>query len=52
MSYETWYYLHLYAYLGIALAFSHQFAVGGTFDASLADRVTWWSCSTARWPGW
>ena len=41
MSYETWYYLHLYAYLGIALAFSHQFAVGGTFDASLADRVTW-----------
>ena len=41
MSYETWYYLHLYAYLGIALAFSHQFAVGGTFAGSLADRVAW-----------
>ena len=29
--YETWYYLHLYTYLAIALAFSHQFAVGASF---------------------
>ena len=29
--YETWYYLHLYTYLAIALAFSHQFAVGAAF---------------------
>ena len=25
---ETWYFLHLYTYLAIALAFSHQFADG------------------------
>ena len=26
MRYETWYYLHFYTYLAVALAFSHQFA--------------------------
>jgi predicted ferric reductase len=40
--YETWYYLHLYTYLAIALAFSHQFADGASFEASLAARF-WWS---------
>jgi predicted ferric reductase len=40
--YEAWYYLHLYTYLAIALAFSHQFAVGQTFIANLAARF-WWS---------
>jgi predicted ferric reductase len=40
--YETWYYLHLYTYLAIALAFSHQFAVGQAFIADLAARF-WWS---------
>ncbi|MGH3194349.1 MAG: ferric reductase-like transmembrane domain-containing protein, partial [Streptosporangiaceae bacterium] len=39
--YETWYYLHLYTYLAIALAFSHQFADGGAFAESLRARVTW-----------
>ncbi len=42
MSYETWYYLHLYTYLAIALAFSHQFAVGVSFINNLAARF-WWS---------
>src|SRR3984885_7164043 len=42
MRYETWYYLHLYTYLAIALAFSHQFAVGASFVNSLAARF-WWS---------
>jgi predicted ferric reductase len=42
MRYETWYYLHLYTYLAIALAFSHQFAVGASFINSLAARF-WWS---------
>jgi predicted ferric reductase len=42
MSYETWYYLHLYTYLAIALAFSHQFANGAAFTSSLAARF-WWS---------
>jgi predicted ferric reductase len=40
--YETWYYLHLYTYLAIALAFSHQFADGVSFVNSLAARF-WWS---------
>ena len=31
LSYETWYYAHLYTYLAIALAFSHQFADGPAF---------------------
>jgi predicted ferric reductase len=42
MRYETWYYLHLYTYLAIALAFSHQFAVGASFINNLAARF-WWS---------
>jgi ferredoxin-NADP reductase len=41
LSYETWYYAHLYTYLAIALAFSHQFADGPAFAASLAARVAW-----------
>ncbi len=41
LSYETWYYAHLYTYLAIALAFSHQFAVGPAFEGSLAARVAW-----------
>jgi len=41
LRYETWYYLHFYTYLAIALAFSHQFAVGPDF-APLANRI-WWS---------
>lgn len=31
MSYETWYGIHLYAYLAIALAFLHQIFVGADF---------------------
>ena len=42
MRYETWYYLHFYTYLAIALAFSHQFANGASFINSLAARF-WWS---------
>jgi predicted ferric reductase len=42
LRYETWYYLHFYTYLAIALAFSHQFADGATFINSLAARF-WWS---------
>jgi predicted ferric reductase len=39
--YETWYYAHLYTYLAIALAFSHQFADGGAFAESLQARIAW-----------
>jgi predicted ferric reductase len=41
VAYETWYYAHLYTYLAIALAFSHQFAVGPAFCSSLTARVAW-----------
>ncbi len=41
VSYETWYYVHLYAYLGIALGFAHQLVVGTDF---LDDPV-----ATAYW---
>jgi predicted ferric reductase len=41
MAYETWYYLHFYTYLAIALAFSHQFADGDSFASDLKARVAW-----------
>jgi predicted ferric reductase len=41
LSYETWYYAHLYTYLAIALAFSHQFADGAQFVTSLDARFAW-----------
>jgi predicted ferric reductase len=41
LSYETWYYAHLYTYLAIALAFSHQFAIGPAFCTDTAARVVW-----------
>ena len=31
LSYETWFGIHLYAYLGVALAFAHQVVVGSDF---------------------
>jgi len=41
LRYETWYYLHFYTYLAVALAFSHQFADGAEFLANTAARVAW-----------
>jgi predicted ferric reductase len=41
LRYETWYYLHLYTYLAIALAFAHQFATGAEFMQSLSARIAW-----------
>jgi predicted ferric reductase len=41
MRYETWYYLHLYTYLAIALAFSHQFSTGAEFIGNRGARVLW-----------
>jgi predicted ferric reductase len=31
LAYETWYFIHLYAYLAVLLAFSHQLATGVDF---------------------
>ncbi len=41
LRYETWYLLHLYTYLAVALAFSHQFATGADFAGSLPARALW-----------
>ncbi len=41
LSYENWYFIHLYTYLGIALAFSHQIATGKDFVGAPAARVYW-----------
>ncbi len=31
LSYETWYFIHLYVYLAVALAFLHEIAIGADF---------------------
>jgi predicted ferric reductase len=41
MRYETWYYLHFYTYLAVALAFSHQFSTGAEFVSNLPARIAW-----------
>jgi len=41
LRYETWYYLHFYTYLAVALAFSHQFATGAEFMSNVWARVVW-----------
>ncbi|HEX2904817.1 MAG TPA: ferredoxin reductase family protein [Jatrophihabitans sp.] len=41
LSYETWHLLHLYTYLAVALAFSHQFATGVDFMHNPPARYLW-----------
>jgi ferredoxin-NADP reductase len=41
LRYETWYFIHLYTYLAIALAFSHQIATGKDFVGDPAARAYW-----------
>ena len=41
LRYETWYFVHLYAYLAIALAFSHQIATGRDFVGDPLARAYW-----------
>jgi predicted ferric reductase len=41
LRYETWYFVHLYAYLAIALAFSHQLATGTAFVGRPLARTYW-----------
>jgi predicted ferric reductase len=41
LRYETWYFLHSYTYLAMALAFSHQFATGAQFMDDRAARIAW-----------
>ncbi len=41
LRYQTWYFVHLYAYLAIALSFAHQFATGTDFITHPANRGLW-----------
>jgi predicted ferric reductase len=41
LSRESWYGLHLYAYLAVALAFAHQLSVGTDFSGDRLARA-WW----------
>ncbi len=47
MAYETWWSVHLYTYLALFLAFSHQVNTGASFVGHPAARA-WW---TALWVG-
>lgn len=41
LAYETWHFIHLYVYLAMALAFSHEFAVGTDFSEARNVRIAW-----------
>jgi predicted ferric reductase len=41
LAYETWYFIHLYAYLAVVLAFSHQLATGVDFAGNFAFTFYW-----------
>jgi predicted ferric reductase len=43
LRYETWHFVHLYAYLAVALAFSHQLATGTDFVARPGARAYWYA---------
>jgi predicted ferric reductase len=47
LSYETWYWLHVYTYLAIALAFLHQLFVGTDFTHDPLAAVYWISLYVA-----
>ena len=41
MSYETWYFVHLLAYVGFAISFSHEIVVGTLFATDTPARWLW-----------
>ncbi len=41
LRYETWWSVHLYTYLAVALAFAHQLANGASFVGHPLDRAVW-----------
>jgi predicted ferric reductase len=46
LAYETWHFIHLYTYLAVVLAFTHQVAIGTTFTSSPAATAYWWGLWT------
>lgn len=41
LKYETWWVVHLYMYLALALAFTHQIVTGGAFIGHRLTRIVW-----------
>ncbi|MCX5051795.1 MULTISPECIES: ferredoxin reductase family protein [unclassified Streptomyces] len=42
LAYETWHFIHLYTYVAVVLAFTHQVAVGTTFTSSATAKAYWY----------
>ena len=51
MQREVWYFIHLYAYLAVALGFAHQFAVGTDFVHDPVARA-WWIAYISLFVRW
>ena len=43
LAYETWHFIHLYTYVAVVLAFTHQVAAGTTFTSSPAATAYWYT---------
>ncbi|MFI6373548.1 ferric reductase-like transmembrane domain-containing protein [Streptomyces sp. NPDC050546] len=43
LAYETWHFIHLYTYVAVVLAFTHQVAAGTTFASSSAAKTYWYA---------
>lgn len=41
MSYETWYFVHLTAYFGLAASFAHQITLGALLSNDRLSRIAW-----------
>jgi predicted ferric reductase len=41
LKYQTWYFIHLYTYIAIALSFAHQLATGNDFVTHPLNRALW-----------
>lgn len=41
VSYHSWYFIHLYTYIALALSFAHQFATGADFATHPVNRAIW-----------
>ena len=43
LAYETWHFIHLYTYVAVVLAFTHQVAAGTTFTSTPAAKTYWYA---------
>jgi predicted ferric reductase len=41
LKYQTWYFIHLYTYVALALSFAHQLATGADFSTEPLNRAFW-----------